>query len=98
MTFLLRWRRRIFARQQRPTVVVPAVSDSDLPRILEDLGLLRPFERGELHCPVTGQTLCWNNLGGLIGSTNGPRLVSEQGLLALASGSQAVPESKVNPT
>jgi len=56
---------------------VDAVYDDDLWLILEHFSLLAPLDRGELNCYVTGVPLTRENIGGLIGTPDGPRLIAD---------------------
>jgi hypothetical protein len=79
-----RWSEDVARRVDRPAEVVEAVYDEDLSRILMRLALLEPLERGELRCYVTGEPLSWDNLGGLVGTADGPRLISEAAIERVA--------------
>lgn len=61
-------------RELRP---VDAVYDDELWSILDAYGLLARLDAGELRCHVTGVPLTRDNVGGLIGSPDGPRLICD---------------------
>lgn len=76
------WNRDLSRRADRRTEMVDAVYDSDLWSILDELGLLQRLDAGELRCAHTGVALSRDNVGALVGSPSGPKLISEQALLA----------------
>ena len=47
------------------SVVIKAVHDSDLEKVLRKLGLYERLTRGELRCSICNRTLTMENLGGL---------------------------------
>jgi hypothetical protein len=67
-------------RYNRRPATVQAVYEEDLWGLLDKLALLDPLEGGRLTCPVTGEVLNRDNLGGIVGAPTGPVLVSEVGL------------------
>jgi hypothetical protein len=67
------------ARQlEKPLEAVDAVFDDELWKILSHYGLLEPLDRGELRCHISGVPLTRENVGGLIGTPQGPRLIADQ--------------------
>jgi len=62
---------------ERPTQRVDAVFDDEIWSILKSYGLLAPLDAGEMRCHLTGVPLTRENLGGLIGTANGPRLIAD---------------------
>ena len=82
MPMTRRFRRRgLRASLSRPTLPVDAVLDEDLWLILEELNLLAPLDGGELTCARTGVPLTRENVGGIIITPDGPRVIAD-----LASG------------
>lgn len=61
-------------RLDRRVETVDAVFDDDLWGILESLGLLEALDAGELTCAKTGVRLSRENLGGIIITSDGPKL------------------------
>jgi hypothetical protein len=76
------WRKDAARRAERRSEVVEAVYDEDLWLILAKMALLTRLDAGELQCAITGVPLSRENLGGLIGSREGPKLISDEALLA----------------
>ncbi len=70
-------RRSLTWAHDRKRENVEAVFDDDLWRILRDLELLEPLDRGELRCHLTGTPLTRDNIGGLIGTPTGPKLIAD---------------------
>jgi hypothetical protein len=66
---------------------VDAVYDDDLWSILARYGMLQDLDAGLLRCYVTGVPLTRENIGGVLGTPNGPRLISN----SLEALSQATP-------
>ena len=64
-------------RLDRELKLVDAVYDDELWKILDAYGLLAKLDAGELTCQVTGVKLTRDNVGGLIGSPDGPRLICD---------------------
>lgn len=64
----------------RPVSSINAVYDDELWTILRHYGLLDPLDRGDLRCYLTGIPLTRDNIGGLIGASDGPHLISDHGL------------------
>ena len=50
---------------QRRKVEVPAIKNSDMRVILAEYNLADKLEKGKLHCPETGETITWANLGAI---------------------------------
>lgn len=74
---------RVHDALHRPLEAVNAVFDDDLWRILSDLGLLASLDAGAETCHLTGVRLTRDNLGGIIGTPAGPRLVSDSAVQSL---------------
>jgi hypothetical protein len=49
----------------RERLEVLAIKQSDLRPFLEEYGLAQKLDDGDLECPITGETLTWNNLGAI---------------------------------
>jgi hypothetical protein len=64
-------------RGHRRTEILDAVYDDDLWDMLGKWGLLEPLDRGELSCAFTGVPLTRDNLGGIVTTAEGPKLVAE---------------------
>lgn len=64
-------------RLDRKLTSVDAVYDDELWGILASYGLLAKLDAGELTCYLTGVRLTRDNIGGLIGSPEGPRLICD---------------------
>lgn len=71
---------------QRGIERVDAVYDDQLWNILEHFGLLERLDAGELRCAVTSVPLTRDNIGGLIGTPSGPRLIADSYEAAMAVG------------
>jgi hypothetical protein len=56
------------------SLVVPVARDRDLRLILEDCGLLKAFEAGELTCEHCQTRLSWENLGAVVTAADGLKL------------------------
>ena len=56
---------------------VDAIYDDELWKVLDHFGLLAPLERGELFCYLTGVRLTRENVGGLIGTPDGPKVIAD---------------------
>jgi hypothetical protein len=61
-------------REVRPVV---AVYDDELWDILAAYGLLKKLDDGELTCYLSGTKLTRENIGGLVGSPEGPRPICD---------------------
>ena len=70
-------RRQVQRRLDRELTVVDAVYDDELWEILDSYGLLEKLDAGELRCSLTGARLTRENVGGLIGSPDGPQLICD---------------------
>ena len=68
---------------RRPLESVDAVFDDDLWEILARLGLLSQLDEGRATCYLTGTSLTRDNLGGIIGTPDGPKLVSDSAVQSL---------------
>jgi hypothetical protein len=68
---------RISRQLERPLETVNAVYDDELWSILESYGLLGRLDAGELRCHLTGVQLSRQNVGGLIGTASGPKLIAD---------------------
>ena len=68
---------KIAGQVERPLETVNAVYDDELWSILERYGLLAQLDAGALRCHLTGVTLTRQNLGGLIGTATGPKLIAD---------------------
>ena len=67
----------IAKRAGRPFEKVDAIYDDELWKVLDHYGLLQPLERGELVCYLTGVPLTRDNIGGLIGTPDGPKVIAD---------------------
>lgn len=70
-------RARAQNQAERVLAAVDAVFDDDIWPILDQYGLLARLDAGELTCYFTGVLLTRDNLGGLIGTAAGPRLIAD---------------------
>lgn len=64
-------------RMDREVESVDAVYDDDLWAILEEFGLLDQLDRGELTCMETGVVLTRQNVGALVVTPDGLRILAE---------------------
>jgi hypothetical protein len=71
------------ARSNRPLETLDAVFDDQIWEILESYDLLKPLDAGQLRCHLTGVALSRGNLGGLIGTAAGPRLIADTSHIAV---------------
>ncbi|MDP9176753.1 MAG: hypothetical protein M3O61_03645 [Gemmatimonadota bacterium] len=67
----------IAQRAARSFQNVDAIYDDELWKILAHFGLLEPLDRGELVCYLTGVQLTRDNVGGLIGTPDGPKVIAD---------------------
>lgn len=72
-----RYRSKIERRFNRRTEEVEAVYDEDLWRILEALDLLDALDSGTLRCAITGALLTRDNVGGVMITPQGPKLIAD---------------------
>lgn len=70
-------RSAVAQRLDRRIETLDVVYDDDLWAILESHGLLRRLDAGELVCYKTGTPLTRKNVGGLIGTPDGPKLIAD---------------------
>lgn len=64
---------------------VTAVLDADLWPMLEEMGLLEDLDAGRLHCLYSGVLLTRENVGGLVSTPTGPRLISASAIVGRTS-------------
>ena len=76
-SLLDRTTKNLDARINRQIETVRAVSDAQLWDILQSRGLLESLDAGELRCFVTGVPLSRDNVGGMLITPDGPRLVAD---------------------
>jgi hypothetical protein len=74
---------------QRRIEKVDAVYDDELWAILRHFGLLDRLDAGELRCAVTGVPLTRDNIGGLIGTAEGPQPIASTYQAAAGLGNRA---------
>jgi hypothetical protein len=60
---------------------VTAVLESDLWPMLEEMGLLADLDAGNLRCYFSGVPLTRENVGGIVSTPSGSRLIAESALL-----------------
>ena len=70
----------------REKVILPAVHDKDLIKLLEEFGLREKLERNQLKCKSCGRKLTFENLGGLI--------VKQDGILLLCNYMECIETAK----
>lgn len=75
------------------SVVVKAIHDSDLEKVLRKLGLYERLTRGELHCSICNRTLTLENLGGLYKEGGEVKLVCNR-IECLVKAAEAVSRSR----
>jgi hypothetical protein len=68
-------------RLDRHVEHVAAVLDSDLWPMLEEMGLLADLDAGKLRCHFSGVALSRENLGGIVSTSAGSRLIAESAIL-----------------
>lgn len=68
-------------RLDRQVEQVTAVLDADLWPMLEEMGLLADLDAGVLRCYFTQVPLSRENLGGLVSTVSGPKLIAESALV-----------------
>jgi hypothetical protein len=76
-TLLDRTTKLLDSRVNRQVETVHAVADAQLWEILQSHGLLSDLDAGRLHCYVTGVPLTRDNVGGMLISPDGPRLIAD---------------------
>jgi len=56
-------------------VVVPAITDDELPNVLTKLGLYNDVVNGKAKCHICGRTLTLNSIGAIIMVNDKPALI-----------------------
>lgn len=68
-------------RLDRQVRQVTAVLDSDLWPMLQEMGLLADLDAGRLYCHFTGVALTRQNVGGVVSTPEGPRLIADSAIV-----------------
>jgi hypothetical protein len=59
-------------------VVVPAITDDELPNVLTKLGLYNDVVNGKAKCHICGRTLTLNSIGAIIMVSDKPVLICDK--------------------